>query len=412
MRGTGVFVNVGKTLIFYDREDVNRRFGLFCNRPPYCEPQGDRYWCQKALSEGYDSIQVVNANQNENHELVICNGKCSTEPFDANCPPMEIRTGYNASELCHCIEGTPIVNCNNSITTNICDFTVLRERHGKNHDEYWDCNMNTHKYKRKTCALVTTNIKNTNDNYDIRLIFSTNLHEHYYPKISSLFKQMKSESPNTIMIEMGDLSFGSHLIHKIGALKMVDLIVMSGFSVLFIDNNSYELEKIIGSKLSIISNIPGIVMSTVIDTTNSSTNTNGTTIGIIAYGHIDKYNTDNSSYINTLIDHIKDEALCLKKTSNVIILLSHGGVILDKIIREQTIGYIDIIVGRNHHDVTSCQNNWHNEHIPIIHGSFNKNVTGIVHINKISNGLYIKSNMVSLDHLENDENIINWINSN
>lgn len=409
MRGTGVFVNIGKTLIFYDRQDVNNRFKLFCNRPPFCEPQGDRYWCQKALSEGYDSIQVVNANQNENHELVICSGKCSTEPFDNNCPPIETRTGYNATKPCNCVEGTPIVNCNNSITTNVCDFTVLRERHGKNHDEYWDCNVKNHQYKRKTCALVSGNNNHANNSYNVSLIFSTNLHDHYYPKISSFFKQLKSESPNTIMIEMGDLSFGTHLMHKLGPMRMIDLLVISGFSVLFINNNNnYKLEKDIGNKLTVISNIPGTVVSTTIDTTNDN-NINGVVIGIMAYGHI---KDNNDSYINTLIDHIKDEALCLKKTTNIIILLSHGGLLLDKIIREKTVGYIDIIVGHTLHDVSSCQNYYHNEYIPIIHGSFNKNITGIIHIhNDNNNDIYIQSDMITLDHFDDDINITNWLNS-
>ena len=413
-RGTGVFVNVGKTLISYDREDVNRRFGLFCNRPPFCEPQGDRYWCQKALSEGYDSIQVVNANANENHELVICSGKCSTQPVDVNCAPMEIRTGYNASEPCNCVEGTPIINCNNSITTDICDFTVLRERHGKNHDEYWDCNMNKHKYKRKTCALIT-NKNNNNTSFEIRLIFSNNLREHYYPKISSLFKQSKSESPNTIMIEMGDLSFHTHLIHKVGPKKLVDLMKLSGFSVCFIGTNSHELEKVIDDKITIISNIPGILTSTTINTTDSY-NLDGVIVGIIAYDHIDKHetlpSTYNDTYINTLIDHIKDEALCLKKTANVIVFLSHGGVAVDRKIREKTFGYVDIIVGLTPNNVTSCQNNWHTEHIPIIQGSFFKNMTGVVHIFKVPNGLNVKSNMISLDNIDNDQIIIDWIKNN
>lgn len=321
MRGTGVYVNVGKTMIAYDRSDVNTAFGLFCNRPPYCDGQGDRYWCQKALSNGYDSIQVVNANENENHELVICNGKCSTQPVDENCPPMELRTGYNASSLCNCVENTPIINCNTSITTNICDFTVLREKQGRNHDQYWDCNMANHKYNRKTCALTKSTINNTS-NYEIKIVVTTNIHKYYYPKVSSLYKKFKVETPNTIMIELGNLELGSHLIHHLGPKSMIDLMKLAGYSLLFINTNSYELEKLIANKLIVISNIPGNVVSTTINTTDS-TNLSGLIIGIIAYGHTDAFNTDG--HIDRLIDQIKDEALCLKKKSNIIILLSHGG---------------------------------------------------------------------------------------
>jgi len=371
MRGTGVYVNVGKTMIAYDRSDVNKAFGLFCNRPPYCDGQGDRYWCQKALSYGYDSIQVVNANENENHELVICSGKCSTQPVDENCPPMELRTGYNASDLCNCVENTPIINCNTNITTNICDFTVLREKQGRNHDEYWDCNMLNHKYKRKTCALTKSIINNTNNNYEIKIIVTTSIHEYYYPKVSSIYNKLKLETPNTIMLDLGNLEFGSQLIHHIGPKSMIDLMKIVGYSLLFINTNNYELEKLIGNKLIVISNIPGNVVSTTINTTDSS-NLSGIIIGIIAYGHIDAYNT--AEHMDQLINQIKDEALCLKKKANIILLLSHGGavigiillshyyhfynyyyLVLDNIIRDNTIGYIDIIIGRTVQDTNSCQ---------------------------------------------------------
>jgi hypothetical protein len=64
--------------------------GVFC---------GDKYWCYQALKLGYTGIirHYFSAI-----EMVVCTGGCGTVKFNGSCPPIELRQGYRASELCDC----------------------------------------------------------------------------------------------------------------------------------------------------------------------------------------------------------------------------------------------------------------------------------------------------------------------
>jgi len=59
----------------------------------------DKYWSYQALKLGYTAIirhffTVI--------EVVVCTGGCGTVKFNGSCPPIELRQGYRASELCDC----------------------------------------------------------------------------------------------------------------------------------------------------------------------------------------------------------------------------------------------------------------------------------------------------------------------
>jgi hypothetical protein len=107
--GTGVFVNVGKTLIARSRAEVFHGVGL----PYNSQTQGsDKLWCFGALKRGFDSIQVLTKLP----FLIICSGNCSKYPLNTTCPLLEMRTGVHASIPCNCNDSMPILNCGTNIS--------------------------------------------------------------------------------------------------------------------------------------------------------------------------------------------------------------------------------------------------------------------------------------------------------
>ena len=69
--------------------------------------------CTVALARGYDSIQIK-----DNAEVVVCRaGGCATTTYNGTCPPLELRTGYNASRVCNCSEDMRLLNCGVDIHT-------------------------------------------------------------------------------------------------------------------------------------------------------------------------------------------------------------------------------------------------------------------------------------------------------
>eukprot|EP01041_Mallomonas_annulata_P005262 gene5262-10530_t len=105
-RGSGIFVNVGKSISATSRKDLTLQFGIRdCENATSlnCREINDNMYCTFALKLGYDSIQVdsfeeFGAYNKRRPELVICSGKCATVPFNTSCPPgVELRTGLDGS---------------------------------------------------------------------------------------------------------------------------------------------------------------------------------------------------------------------------------------------------------------------------------------------------------------------------
>eukprot|EP01041_Mallomonas_annulata_P003199 gene3199-6314_t len=105
-RGSGIFVNVGKSLIAPSRKNLTLQFGIRdCENETSlnCRKINDNVYCAFALKLGYDSIQVDSFEEfgtyRRRPELVICSGKCATVSFTTSCPPgVELRTGLDATK--------------------------------------------------------------------------------------------------------------------------------------------------------------------------------------------------------------------------------------------------------------------------------------------------------------------------
>jgi len=71
---------------------------------------GDKFYCTFAQRSGYDTIVLFGGV----NQLIYCNGGCLHTKFDTTCPPLELRTGYRASEECHCNDTFLDLNCHNN----------------------------------------------------------------------------------------------------------------------------------------------------------------------------------------------------------------------------------------------------------------------------------------------------------
>lgn len=113
IKGTGVFINIGKTLAIEDNVELFKYLdldshgcieGVDCGELEYV----DKYLCTKALQLHYDSIQLFRDNLNE---LIICSGNCAQIPINSSCPDIPLRGGFNHSKSCDCNDKFSLMNC-------------------------------------------------------------------------------------------------------------------------------------------------------------------------------------------------------------------------------------------------------------------------------------------------------------
>ena len=130
--GSGVTVNVGRSLRVDTRAEASAALGLPCADPPLCEKPGtvqDKLYCERAVQRGYDSIQMARPHMacvkegclRGYHslvpaELVLCTKGCMSQPLTDACPPgVELRratgAGHRHGRPCHCREGSHYLNC-------------------------------------------------------------------------------------------------------------------------------------------------------------------------------------------------------------------------------------------------------------------------------------------------------------
>ena len=114
--GSGVFVNVGRSLRFSSRQAARAFLSAADKSTPV-----DLNWCTRALELGYDSVQIgaehasymrhESGQERDVAEVVICSGRCASERVCGRCPPLELRTGFDARKRCVCDEQQPILGC-------------------------------------------------------------------------------------------------------------------------------------------------------------------------------------------------------------------------------------------------------------------------------------------------------------
>lgn len=126
--GSGVGVNVGRSLRVDTRAEASKMLGLPCADPPLCEKPGhvqDKLYCERAVERGYDSIQFARPHRTCLHphcpralaygippEVVICNGGCMTQAVASACPPETVQLKRLRSRgPCECSNRSHVLNC-------------------------------------------------------------------------------------------------------------------------------------------------------------------------------------------------------------------------------------------------------------------------------------------------------------
>jgi len=106
-RGSGIFLNVGRSLVFPNRQRVKR----WCRFRPNCSRKvrfgfGDALWAQTAHDLGYYSLQILSGSCGL-PEIIVAKEGClnQTVPLGPCMPPdVELRTVDRAQLKCMCVE--------------------------------------------------------------------------------------------------------------------------------------------------------------------------------------------------------------------------------------------------------------------------------------------------------------------
>ena len=136
-RGTGIFVNTGRSMRFWTRIDAHRFFKGFGNwtrveadgvyvavgsdattqRKQHAHAKvDDAHWATKANAMGYDSVQLLHGADSM-PELLVASQSCLTQTRAIlTCPPVELRTGARAHLICRCSDAQTFLNCDETVS--------------------------------------------------------------------------------------------------------------------------------------------------------------------------------------------------------------------------------------------------------------------------------------------------------
>ena len=371
LRGTGIYVNVGKTLVQYSRAEATNFLNITVNYGT-----ADYYFCRKLRSVGYDSLQIFNSHKPFLHELVICSDECTTKKITSSCVPIELRTGWNATKSCICNETYPILNCNKEITDKVdCDLEyrlnpdmipTMKDPNLKQTCFYEDFEWGYNKFR--SFSLVN-------------VFFSNNRHSgtSHLAELTSCMRSFK-DKPSSILVDLGHYSkvnFEGNVSHLLEEMSLADYdIVTMGR----LDSTDLNPKKYKFRMLSLIS--PGFLRSTVIDRSSIK-------FGFISVSHHTHLDVD------LVLQVILDEVLCLKRWSDIVILLGDSSP--DMYMNQVLNKYVDVIISNTHTTSSkSCNGMYYTKNDScIVHFSHNSSNIGLISFNILNKEQYtIKSDIL------------------
>jgi hypothetical protein len=201
-QGSGIFVNVGKTIVVTDKykSTLFKDLGLTSRGCLPTDTAGgfcfDRYLCTAAQAKGYDSIQVPGHS-----ELVICGGKCATQSLRYTCPPLELRSGVDASRACNCSDESHLLNCGSgpdSVPNLKWNFPAS--------------GFPEQKSRRKLCVARKSLSRSTP--FNLTVAFTTGAQQGFVPtvKVMSAVKELQEDPSTTavLLVDVGMAEF-SHI---------------------------------------------------------------------------------------------------------------------------------------------------------------------------------------------------------
>ena len=155
--------------------------------------------CTVALARGYDSIQIE-----DNAEIIICRGGCATTTYNGTCPPLELRTGYNASRVCNCSEDMTVLNCGVNIHTG-----MLAEKHLKTKASSSSSSKTNSYHQRPFSCISQKNDPQSSLSFKLLVMFSsglTSFSESAQFIISAINKSVEAQYAVSIEHEHDDVS--------------------------------------------------------------------------------------------------------------------------------------------------------------------------------------------------------------
>ena len=366
LRGTGIYANVGTTLVAMSRINAYQLLNI-----PF--DNDDRDICPTVLAKGYDSIQIFNSQVTKFAELIICSGKCATHPVNTSCPPIELRTGFKEKKPCFCNESYPILNCNNRLTDAL------------------DChNIGTEIHKiKQTCYFEDFTWINefANNSTRIAILFSWYRHENLegLNKVAAIIENYKRKSMSTILVDSGHF-----LQHNTSLFEVLQAMDRLQYDIVPIRKNVAHpmndmRDKFKFKMLSLI--YPSFLRSHIIQRRDIN-------IGFISYSlqDLDIFNLD------TLVQLILDETLCLKRWADIVVLLSANDLHVDSYVSQRVDEFVDVILGGNSQINNSCSGAWHttNKNIVIHSSHFGSYLTAISIEITSKNSYNLKSEILEL----------------
>ena len=377
-RGTGMFINLGKTLVSMSRSQANEILGLTGQSDFY-----DFDICSKVIEKGYDSIQMYNnLPPRDLPELVYCTGRCATDEVRSACPPVELRTGWNATKRCDCNDTYPIMNCNNKITDIMDCFNIKEPQYRSKHTCYFeDFNW------------VSTFQTDWDGSIAIFILWDRNGIQSL-PKLKTVMSIHRQGGWNTIVVASGM----ELLDHAANHTFILDTMNYVGYDVVpilqksehaFLSKSKYAFHM-----LSLT--VPGFLRSTVVKRA-------GVKIGFISYS----LHSMSSDDVDLLAQLVLDEVKCLKRLADIVVLLSASKVFVDSYISKKVGKYVDMIIGGNGQEALSCNDNWHtsNENV-IVHSRRDGSYITKISIDVVSRSTYaFKSDILDTSDIKEDNDV-------
>ena len=370
LRGTGIFVNVGTTLVAMNRVNAFQLLNI-----PFDHQDHDL--CPALLARGYDSIQIFNSQVTKFAELVICSKNCSTNPVSSSCPPLELKTGYNADKPCNCNSSYPILNCNNRLTDALDCHNIVSEM----------------PKIKQTCFYEDftwiNEFKPLYNRTNIAIFFSWYRHENLetLSKVATIINNYRNNSMRTVLVDSGHFSHSnSSFLEVLQAMDNLNYDIVP-IRKRVAHHMTDIREKFKFNMLSLTS--PSFLRSHIILRDNIA-------IGFISYSlqDLDIINID------TLVQLILDETLCLKRWADLVVLLSADDLYVDSYVSQRVDQFVDMILGGNSQVNNSCSGTYHttNRNI-VIHSTHSSSYLTVISIEIVSKNSYnFKSEIIDIDN--------------
>ena len=231
---------------------------------------------------------------------------------------------------------------------------------------------------RRSQNLMNTSFSNGKHKkeFSLTILFTSDLHGHLrqIPKLAALKEQLRASGKSVLLIDMGDISFGSIFDRYYGYKGSYEIMQLAGYDALALGTHDYLEDRHTSPFTSVnYSYSPPILSINPPDKfaryvlPSTTINTSGVMVGLIGYMSLSVLK--NNTRADYIVTKIASEAYCLRKFkfADVVILLVHEGLHTDFYLSDvaDLQGHVDLVLG-GHSQMELCDNAWHVRATPFI----------------------------------------------